>query len=54
MKTHGPRSMHHGYTVDSIYDRMREEFGFLIDYTRIAKFTFPLNLDLITRSRYLL
>ena len=36
------------------YNRMRKHFGFLIDYTGIVKFTFPLNLDLIDRSLYLL
>jgi len=33
--------------------KMHEQFGFLIDYTNTVKFTFPLKLDLISRSRYL-
>jgi hypothetical protein len=33
---------------------MREQFGFLLHYTLIVKFAFPLYFDLIPRSCYLL
>jgi len=37
-----------------LYYGMREQFGFLFHNTRLFKIAFPLDLDQITRSRYLL
>ena len=37
-----------------LYYRMRKQFCFLFHKTRLVKLAFPLELDQITRSRYLL